>query len=72
MFLYRQKALKALNERLQKLDQAQGSWPSMEDQGEKEENDPSDTTLDETPTVVIDKGNPTNPEGQSSKAIIET
>ena len=68
--LHRQKALKALNERLQKLDQAQSSWPSMEDQGDKI-NSP-DSSLVDVPTVVVDKGNPENPEGQSNKAIVTT
>ncbi|KAK3732842.1 hypothetical protein QZH41_012358, partial [Actinostola sp. cb2023] len=67
----RQRALKALNERLQKLDQAQSSWPSMDDQAEKE--DPSDIAMEEVPTVVVDQNtNTTNPEGQSSKATIST
>ncbi|KXJ20253.1 transmembrane protein 115 [Exaiptasia diaphana] len=67
----RQRALKALNERLQKLDQAQSSWPSLDDQQDTE--DPTDLTMEEVPTVIIDNNaQALNPEGQSSKATIPT
>ncbi|XP_032231642.2 transmembrane protein 115 [Nematostella vectensis] len=53
----RQKALKALNERLQKLEQSQSNWPTMEDQGEHDESSPSSPGPDgDVPTVVVDKG----------------
>lgn len=67
----RQKALKALNERLQKLDQTQSSWPSLDDPADKD--DQTDLTMDGVPSVIVDNDtNTLNPEGQSSKASITT
>lgn len=70
--VFRQRALKALNERLQKLDQAQSGWPSLDDQQDSEDH-PSDLTMEDIPTVVNDNSTQSlNSEEQSSKVIIPT
>lgn len=69
----RQKALKALNERLQKLEQTT-SWPSL-DGPEGKEGDGNMSPLgavDEMPEIVVDQGTAKRTEGVPNSSSVPT
>ena len=68
--LIRQKALKALNERLQKLEQPT-SWPTL-DGPERKDSPQSPTAVDEMPEIVVDQGTTKRTEGVPVSSSVPT
>ena len=68
--LFRQKALKALNERLQKLEQTT-TWPSL-DGPEGKEGPQSPGAVEEVPEIVVDQGTSKRTEGVPNSASVPT
>ena len=69
-FFFRQKALKALNERLQKLEQT-SSWPSL-DGPEGKDSPQSPGAVEEVPEIVVDQGTSKRTEGVPSSSSVPT
>lgn len=65
----RQKALKALNERLQKLEQ-NTSWPSLDEPGK--DGDSSMDAVDQMPEIVVDQGTSKRSEGMPTSTSVPT
>jgi len=68
--LIRQKALKALNERLQKLEQTT-SWPTL-DGPEGKDSPQSPSAVDEMPEIVVDQGMTKRTEGVPNSSSVPT
>nr|XP_058944593.1 transmembrane protein 115-like [Pocillopora verrucosa] len=66
----RQKALKALNERLQKLEQT-SSWPSL-DGPEGKDSPQSPGAVEEVPEIVVDQGTSKRTEGVPNSSSVPT
>lgn len=69
-FFFRQKALKALNERLQKLEQT-SSWPSL-DGPEGKDSPQSPGAVEEVPEIVVDQGTSKRTEGMPNSSSVPT
>ena len=69
-FFFRQKALKALNERLQKLEQT-SSWPSL-DGPEGKDSPQSPGAVEEVPEIVVDQGTSKRTEGVPNSSSVPT
>ena len=69
LIFIRQKALKALNERLQKLEQ-NTSWPSLDEPGK--DGDSSIDAVDQMPEIVVDQGTSKRSEGMPTSTSVPT
>jgi len=71
--LNRQKALKALNERLQKLEQTT-NWPSLDGPEGKDSEGPTSplSAVDEMPEIVVDQGTTKRTEGVPNSSSVPT
>jgi len=69
----RQKALKALNERLQKLEQTT-NWPSLDGPEGKDSEGPTSplSAVDEMPEIVVDQGTTKRTEGVPNSSSVPT
>jgi len=73
LYTVRQKALKALNERLQKLEQTT-SWPSLDGPEGKDPDSPVSpvNAVDEMPEIVVDQGTTKRSEGVPNSSSVPT
>ena len=73
LYTVRQKALKALNERLQKLEQTT-SWPSLDGPEGKDPDSPVSpvNAVDEMPEIVVDQGTTKRTEGVPNSSSVPT